>query len=201
MQYHALHDNDNMFVAGQERFAVQNDEITYQRIVGRLRIGLYAQCAADELFPFDYKVDYGIALVHGEYASDGSWSSDTDLPNPADSKDDPEKWLWKDSVILNLGSRYQIFSNTDAGAPRLFELCDPEGNPYGAATIHGIGREYVPSTDFIGPQYSFIDIKPRRKAKYEEKLGIITVVQTNDGAEQTTVSLNHNLRVLTSKWG
>lgn len=190
-----LHDNDNMFVAGQERFAIQNDEITYQRIVGHLRFGLYGTCLRVDP-PYDYKLDYGIVLVHGEYAPDGVWTNDADLPNPADSKDDPDKWLFRNTCILNVGMDYATLDASQTQGT--MATCD---NLFVAQPRIG-WRPFTQSTDQIGPNYSHIDIKPKRKARYEEKLGIVAVLETEDPSDFPYVAFcTHNLRVLTSKWG
>lgn len=165
-----LEDTTNMFVAGANRFATANDNISYQRIVGSLRFGLYAGEGIPD--PYDHVVSYGIAFVKGEYATDGTWSvAYTDIPCASaflSPQDTAEKWLFRNEVILNLGNV--------------------------------VGTPAILTTDLIGPYYSHIDIKPRRRALYEEKLCIVV---SNVAQADATANLfmNPNLRILTKKWG
>lgn len=179
----AIEFTTNQFVGtgNSPRFAVQNDEITYQRILGNLRFGLYCNTSPTAYALQDVVIDYGIVLTKGEYSDvDGSWTVvEADLPDPTQFVDDPDKWLFKNELVLNGSNGF----------------------------IGGVGQAYNPaprtmqSTDDQLPNGSWIDIKPRRKARYEEKLGIVYMINSSGDANGFDVFLNYNLRVLTSKWG
>lgn len=174
-----LENPNNPFVSSASRFAVQEDEITYQRIVGTLRLGMYTQ-AVDE---FDWNVDYGLILVKGEYDQSGNWTvNNADIPHPSPCvapQDAAERWLFRNTVVF----RDVIVTSSVSGY-----IQRPQNN----------------CTDFLPPSGSFIDIKPRRKARYEDKLALIVAGSTsapNADMALHDVFVTMNLRILTSKWG
>lgn len=175
-----LEDPNNSLVTNASRLANMNDELFYQRIVGQLRFGLYLQGGGTPQYG-DVVLDYGIAIVKGEYSPAGLWTINaSDIPNPSNytaPQDAAERvWLYKRQVILA-----DRLVNTTSG----FQT-----------------RPTINSTDDIGPQGSDIDLKPKRRAHYEEKLGIITCVNTlGVMAENYTIYMNPSLRVLIAKWG
>lgn len=187
-QFIPLENTENTFIATNQRFAAQNDIITYLRILGQLRLAYYPNANSDITLSElpDVVCDYGICLVKGEYADDGTWAVDnSDVPKLTESSDDPEKWLFRNHIIFNPGFN-----------PSLYD-------PVSLETTH-LGIGYVPallSTDQLGPGYSWVDIKPKRRAQYSEKLGIIVELFVSSEAAPGAVYLNHNLRVLTAKYG
>lgn len=174
---------NNPFVANSSRYQRAEDEITFLRIVGRLRWGMYVDPAYAT--DYDYIVSYGLILVKGEYDNGGNWTVPAaQVPNPSKyeaPQDTADPWIWKETAIL-----------TQLAAP---------------SSVTGYGyRDRHMSTDSLGPAYSFVDVKPRRRARYEEKLCITASVETNDPGRDSltnTVSMymSENLRILTAKWG
>jgi len=175
---------NNPLVPQFSRLATQQDVITYLRIVGELRIGLYQDVLYTNSSGLDTVVSYGLCLVKGEYDGAGTWTVNVaDIPDPFDGADDPDKWLVKRDIIMSAG-------NSHAGVV---------WNPAGAPQENFPDRQVLMSTDDQGPHYSHLDLKPKRRALWEEKLGIIIGIASIPTGY--TIFVNEHLRVLTAKWG
>lgn len=171
-----LEDPTNPFVHQASRFAQPDDEITYMRIVGDLRFGLYCTDAVED----DYVLDYGIALVKGNYDQLGNWTvPNAEIPRPGPTfgpQDAPEKWFFRRTCVF----KQKIITSSITGY---------------------IYRPQMMCTDELLPTGSFIDLHPKRKARYEEKLMIIAQGSTASPTISPQIIMNQNLRILTAKWG
>jgi len=162
------------------------DQITYQRIVGLLRLGLYrTPTPEDGPQPIDVLCHYGICFIEGQYDNSGIWTATRD-PRVNDHLDDDDPWFFQFHPLLSLGEQYVPAGNTTTVEPTWW------------------ARERMPSTDRMLPNGSFLDIKPKRKAQYAHKLHLIVAADTaGDPTPPDGIVLfcNWNLRILQSKYG
>lgn len=166
----------------QSRLGPAQDEVNFRRIVGRLRLGLYLDDLTNGLTVGDFPVYYGVAMVKGEYDGAGNWTVNvSDIPTPAESQDDPEKWLFRDVSIFTVAPQETFV----------------QGGILISATQ--LTRAQYLSTDQQGPNFSWVDIKTRRKTSYEEKPCIVVHVIEDFSSIGALLYLNHDLRVLVKK--
>lgn len=204
-QYFSIGEETNDFVANHPRFAKANDTITYLRILGNLRIGMYLANPASSPAS-DYVVDYGLVLVKGDYDDAGAWTQE-DHPSLTETADEDDKWLFKRQCVLaapinvTYSRRLMIYND---GVDDIGELwTGSPGDPAPNEKLEFFNqplRGGMMSTDELLPNGSFIDLKPRRRAQYAEKL-MIAVSILGDADDNREFFLTNALRVLTAKWG
>lgn len=193
--------DDNDFVENHPRFAKRNDIVPLRRIVGHLRLSMYYSGATD--FPMaatDGLIEYGLCIVKGDYDESGVWSPTNQLPDPRNSSDYDDKWLFTNSIVTSFGAAVTTGFSTNGG------MIISSGNVIAAGTG---GSGYAPfawqtqntrpiclSTDQQLPNGSYIDISTRRKLQYGEKLSLITTV-TDPRSDPTEVTYYAEVRVKT----
>lgn len=203
---------DNDFVENHPKFAKRNDVTSYLRILGDIRVGLYTTDQSVIKEAFDYTVEYGLALVKGDYDNAGVFTPGNDsMPDPRETSDEDDKWLFKNRAILSFGydqSRLfsvggtfpgtEVSSLTNDGTNPVIDY-NVTANPFEAFLQVGFQptRPRMMCTDQQLPNGSKVDIKTRRKAQYAEKLYLIAVFDTDaTDVETTLVSIDWSLRVL-----
>lgn len=200
---------DNDFVENHPRFAKRNDVVTYKRILGEIRMGLYNNANLTPREGLDYVVEYGLAFIEGDYDNAGVWTQSSEVPSPAETGDEDDKWLFKNRVILCFGARltklWYASDGTqvnDVDSITGFPIYGPGGqtNPNFDMTslwLEQESRQALMSTDAQLPMGSKVDVRTRRRSQYGEKLAIIARVET-DNTDTIDVSIfcDHSLRVL-----
>lgn len=196
---------DNDFVENHPVFAKRNDNVKYVRVLGELRFALYNAENLTLREGLDYTVEYGICFIEGDYDNSGVWTQSDTVPNPAETGDEDEKWLYKNRVIFSFGALQTHFFNyvgtelalTDTNTPPLLDVNTATNGTVGLVTLQQETRPRMMSTDEQLPNGSKIDIHTGRRAIYSEKLAIVARVETdNTDTENVEIFCDHNLRVL-----
>lgn len=200
-EYWILQPPENDFVANHPRFAKANDVVTVRRIVGKCRIGYYR--TDNSINQTDYQVDYGLCFIKGDYDESGTWTI-KDTPDPSDTGDEEDKWLFKNTVFLSTGQTFvlsyqDIVYNLGTGIDLIQTTGGSSFAGSGLSFLQFPLRQVMMSTDGDLPNGSYVDIKTRRRLEYGERLHLVTSVI---GEADTAASFyaNWKVRMLTSKW-